>query len=145
VAVLIYATTADLAEWTQQAAPANAASLLRSASLLVREATKSAYYAVDANNLPTDTDVLEAFRDSTCAQAAYWIALGIDPTTGGLSTQGVLRGKRIGSAALDYDTSALASVTAMQERMAAARELCDEAFRILQIQKLQITGPWIVG
>jgi hypothetical protein len=144
VAVLIYATTADLATWTQQAAPANAVQLLRSASLLVREATASAYYQVDANKLPTDTDILEAFKDATCAQAAFWAANGIDPNAP-LAQQGVLNQKAIGSARLGYDTAGAGSLAAWQAKVEAARELCDEARRCLQIQKLQVTGPWIVG
>jgi hypothetical protein len=144
VAVLIYATAADLAEWTQQAAPANAAALLRSASLLVRDATKVCYYAVDGTGLPTDTAVKQAFNDATCCQVAFWAAAGIDPSAP-LAQQGVLNQKAIGSARLGYDTSGAGSLAAWQAKVDAATSLCDEAYRILQDANLQMTGPWVVG
>jgi hypothetical protein len=144
VAVLIYATAADLAEWTQQAAPANAAALLRSASLLVREATKSCFYAVDAGNLPTDADTKQAFNDATCAQAAFWVANGIDPQAV-LAPPKILNSKAIGSARLSYDTSGAGSLQAYQARVEAAQSLCDEAVRILQDAQLQLNGVWVVG
>jgi hypothetical protein len=144
--VLIYAATADLTTWTEAAAPANATQLLRSASLLVREHTLTAYYDVDpATNLPSDPDIKQAFSDATCAQVAMWVAAGIDPTTTGIPQAGVLRGKRIGTAALDYDTAAVSSVTGMQARRAAATTLCQEAVLILQQARLNDHGPWTVG
>ena len=142
---LVYATSTDLAAWTGNPAPANATQLLRSASLLVRDATAAAFYAADTTGLPTDTATKQAFNDATCAQAALWTALGIDPATGGLAATGVLRGKRIGTAALDYDTSALASVTAMNARRDAATTLCSEAVTILRAAGVNTYGPWIVG
>jgi hypothetical protein len=144
VAVLIYATSSDLANWTQQAAPANAATLLRSASLLVRDATKVCYYAVDSNNLPTDATILQAFKDATCCQAAFWAANGIDPTAP-LAQPGVLNQKAIGSARLGYDTAGAGSLAAWQAKVQAAAELCDEAVRILQDANLRLTGAWVIG
>lgn len=142
--VLIYAASADLAAWMGAAAPANATVLLRSASLLVREATRNCFYAVDSGNLPTDATIKQAFNDATCAQAAFWAAAGIDPTNP-IAPLSVLNSKAIGSARLGYDTAGAGSVQAYQTRVDAARTLCDEAFRILQDANLQMTGPWVVG
>lgn len=144
MAVLIYATAADLAKWTQQAAPANAVQLLRSASLLVRDATKACFYAVDSNNMPTDATTLQTFNDATCAQAAFWAANGIDPSAP-LAVPGVLNQKAIGSARLGYDTAGAGSLAAWQAKVQAASELCDEAVRILQDGNLKLSAVWVVG
>lgn len=130
--VLVYASTTDLTSWTQLPAPANAAALLRSASLLVRSSTMSAIYTTDDSGAPTDTKVLQAFKDATCAQASYWAAAGIDPSSGGISTAAPVRSKRLGSGGIDYDTSAATSAATLQTKMAAAATLCGEARLLLQ-------------
>lgn len=131
--VLVYATNADLTAWLAGASlPANSTVLLRSASMLVRNATMTALYNVDNEGLPSDAAVLEAFTDATCAQAAYWSAAGVDPTSGGVSTSAPVRSKKIGSAGIEYDTGVSASVTAFSAKQAAANSLCGEAWMILQ-------------
>jgi len=142
---LVYATAADLATWTGTTAPTNATQLLRRASGLVRKATSVAFYATDTNGLPTDADTLQAFNDATCAQANLWASAGIDPAGGGVAVIAPLRSKRLGSAALDYDTSATSSVTAYSARAKAATELCEEAFDILTTAGLNLINPWIAG
>ena len=142
---LIYASPADLSAWTGATAPPNADQLLRRASGLVRKATATAFYATDPTGLPTDPVTLGAFKDATTAQAAMWSAAGIDPTGGGVAVTAPLRAKKIGSAALDYDTSASSSVTAYSARAAAAVELCTEAVDILQAAGINLLNPWIAG
>lgn len=142
---LIYATSTDLSTWTSATAPANATQLLRRASGLVRKATATAFYATDPTGLPTDPDTLQAFKDATCAQAAMWTAAGIDPAGGGVAVIAPLKAKRIGSAGLDYDTSASSSVTAYTARGAAAVTLCEEAVDILQAAGINLINPWIAG
>lgn len=129
----IYATTADLTAWLAPApVPANAAGLLRSASLLVENATIEAVYATNTAGLPTDTAVAGAFKDATTAQAAMWSAAGIDPAGGGVASSAPVRSKKLGSGSVEYDTSAGGSVTAYAARMAAATSLCTEAWLILK-------------
>lgn len=142
---LVYATTTDLTAWTGATAPPNATQLLRRASGLVRKATAAAFYATDATGLPTDPPTLQAFKDATTAQAALWTAAGIDPTGGGVAVVAPLRAKRIGSAALDYDTSATSSVTAYAARAAATTTLCDESVDILQQAGINLISPWVAG
>lgn len=142
---IVYATTTDLATWTGAAVPTNATVLLRSASRLVRQATAVAFYAVDSNSLPTDATWLQAFKDATCAQVALWAANGIDPTTGGITAAGVLRARKIGTASLDYDTTAATSVTAFAARAFAARTLCQESVEILQQCGIGLNAPWVAG
>lgn len=136
---LIYATSSDLATWTGTTAPANATQLLRSASLLVRDATAAAYYTVDTAGLPTDAVLLQAFKDATCAQAAAWAALGIDPSIGGVLTNSVKTSKGIGSASIGYGDSTAATVA----RANALAGLVPEARRILNAAGLVLTAPWI--
>ena len=130
--MLVHATASDLTAWTGTTAPANATALLRSASLLVDEATVTAVYATDDTGKATDTTVLGALRDATCAQAAAWAALGVDPVAGP-AQQGAtpVSSKTLGSGSVSYDTSAAASVTVQTARARAVTELADDARRIL--------------
>lgn len=80
-----YATQADLAIWGLTTLPSPADSYLRSATMLVRSATKSAVYDVDENGLPSDPIILRAFNDATCAQVEYWQASGVNPMAGGVT------------------------------------------------------------
>jgi hypothetical protein len=140
------ATPADLAAWTGAAAPANATPLLRSASSLVISASSSSYYAADpVTGLASDPVVAQALNDATCIQAAMWVSAGIDPLAGGVGIVAPVRSKKIGSASLDYDTSASASVTAYNARMYAANNLCPEAVRKLQENNLMDSNVWMYG
>jgi hypothetical protein len=132
----------DLANWTQQALPANAVQLLRSASSLVLEATASAYYAVDTTTgLATDTATYNALRDATCIQAAAWAAMGVDPSLGGVQSAGVVASKSIGSASIVYANAA----DAEQARSASLRNLVPEAARKLQLNNLLSSNVWMYG
>ena len=132
----------DLANWTGTAAPANATNLLRSATSLVLEATASAYYPVDpATGLSTDAPTAAVLRDATCIQAAAWVALGIDPATGGVSTATVVQEKSLGSARLVYANAAEAE----QARSATLRNLVPEAMRKLALNNLLTSSAWVYG
>lgn len=71
---MAYATSEQLASYLEATAPADAGRLLTRASELVDDHIVTAFYDVDTNGLPTDTDVAAALRDATCAQVEYWIA-----------------------------------------------------------------------
>ena len=75
-----YATPAELAAYTGQAAPADAAQLLtRASQMLDAQVFRLCWYVADpTTGLPTDTLVAAAFRDATCAQVQWWEELG-DP------------------------------------------------------------------
>lgn len=77
--MIVYAASSDLGTWLNATPPTNAASLLRSASLRVARACMRDPYTDQPG--PTETQPL---NDATCAQAASWIALGIDPVKLGL-------------------------------------------------------------
>jgi hypothetical protein len=139
--VLIYATPSDLVTWTGTAAPSNATSLLRSASLLVAEATVNTYYDVDTTGMPTDATIVTAFRDATCCQAAAWAALGINPAAAGVLQPGVASSKKIGTAQIDYSDSAAAA----DARSAAADSLVPDAYRILFLAGAVSTQVWSWG
>lgn len=148
MALLTYATVDQLEAWTQTAPPDNAATMLRSASMLVRAATRCDYYDVDGTGLPTDAATLAAFANATCAQTALWITAGINPqggtaaalgTVGPVTSSGVLTGR------VTYDATGLtstANVTAIQDSVQA---LCAEAFEILLEAGLCQNGPWTIG
>lgn len=140
--MLVYATDEDLTDWTSQPAPDNADVLLRSASLLVGEATITARYKTDSDGYPSVKTVRGAFRDAVCAQAAAWAAAGIDPTTAGLDKgQGPVSAKSIGSASLSY---AGAENTAAS-RVDAIYALVPDARRILAAEGLLAGRAWVYG
>lgn len=117
--MLVYATPEDLATWTKQTAPEGAAQLLRSASGMVRHATRTALYDTTPAGLPSDPDVADAMRDATCAQAAAWAALGVDPATGPAGVAGQVQSSSILSADVTYaaregaDADKVATLTAL--------------------------------
>lgn len=116
----VYATAADLANWTGTTAPDGAANLLRSATLLVAVASGRDPYI----DVPTGTDAA-ILRDATTAQAAAWTAAGINPTAGGLDAATVKQTK-LGSGDITYDVAAQA-----EARAAAVARLSAEARSIL--------------
>lgn len=137
--MLIYATDADLTDgdvpWLPST-PANSGSLLRSASLLVAESTAGSLYCADDTGLPTDSIVLDAFTQATCAQVAQWVALGMDPLNLGLDASAPVRTKALDGASIGYDTSVTTSAQALAARQAAATELCSQAIQILREVRL---------
>ena len=139
--MLIYATSAELTTWLGVAVPANAADLLRSASLLVRRATLTAIYDVDAaTSLPTDADLVTALREATCSQVATWIALAIDPVKGFAEGGKIVSAKSLGSGSIQYAVD----TNIVQARADAARYLSQDALLILA--QAGLTGsPWELG
>jgi hypothetical protein len=138
VTVLVYATPTELTAWPVTPTPPNAAALLRSASILVRRATLTAYYAADAaTGAPTNPAVVAAFRDATCAQAAMWAAAKIDPI-GGEAGDRVASARTIGSASVTYGDAAATA----KARAVAAAQLCQEARLILADAGLTGGQPW---
>jgi len=125
--MLVYATTSDLTAWlapTGLAVPSDATALLRSASIVVAK-------AVNENLYSPGTVTTDPKRDATCAQVTAWITTGIDPGSGGLSSDQIVKAKSIDGASIDYETSLTASVTAFQKRESIAEQLCAEARDIL--------------
>ncbi|WP_162989184.1 hypothetical protein [Glutamicibacter nicotianae] len=128
----IYATAADVQEWTGQAPPDNVVPLLRSASGLVEEATMLAVYAVDSDGMPRNAGHATAFKEATCEQVAFWAANGLDPSAGELVEvqKRVASSKSIKGASVSYDAADTAR--AKQARVDALRALCTSAFSILR-------------
>lgn len=129
-----YATADDFAasDWNITPPPANLDRLLATASRMVRRATMTAYYATDTAGSPTDSDVAEAMREATCAQAGTWGLTDIDPAKGGVQLGGkLIASKSLLGGSISYDNGAAGSVTTMQARGTAATELSTDAYLIL--------------
>lgn len=140
--MLTYATSSDLLNWSGGTAPTNADQLLRTASILVRKATITATYTVDTAGLPTDADVLQAFKDATCAHAAAMAAALIDPLAGGATTTaGTKAAKKVGTASIEYAGTQQAAAA----RALLAVELAPEALDILQQAGLTPGTTWAAG
>lgn len=54
--------------------PEDLTRLLLRASELIDDYCRTAVYAVDTDDFPTDVDDIAAFRDATCAQVEFWLA-----------------------------------------------------------------------
>lgn len=122
---LVYATVDDLLadNWLEQAPPGNVEALLRSASRLVRAATRTAIYDVTPAGLPVDSDIAGAFRDATCAQVAAWVALDVDPTAGAGAVTSSTTTSSIGSASITREARAGQD----DERAASVHQLVPDA------------------
>ena len=56
------------------APPEDLSRLLTRASELIDDYCRTAVYAVDSVDFPTDVDDIAAFRDACCAQVEFWLA-----------------------------------------------------------------------
>jgi len=139
--VLVYAEASDLAEapWSLDPAPDNADRLIARASQLVRAATRSAIYDVDAAGKPSDEDVLAGFRDAVCAQVATWVSSDIDPTLVATSSR-VEASKSLGPRSVTYADAAQTA----EQRARAASGLTDEAYGYLRDLDIWY-GAWVHG
>lgn len=139
--MLVYATVDDLDDWITPI-PTNADALLRSASLRVREATKTARYTVDGTGLATDATVLQAFKDATCAHAAALATAKVDPAGGGVLTKAsTAAAKSVGSASVSYADAASAAAA----KASLHTSLCPDAVTILQQAGLLSGEVWVIG
>jgi hypothetical protein len=92
-----YATTADLANYSGQAPPADARRLLVNASREIDRITKSALYAVDPRTgLARDPRVRKALADATCEVIGWWDEIGDTTGARGLITSASIAGVSIG-------------------------------------------------
>lgn len=139
---LIYATTADLTAWMQPTSiPTNATQLLRTASMAVREATESAFYAADTTGMPTDPVILQAFKDATCAQAAALATQDINPLAGGALLDGVESSVGLLSGRITY----AGTDQVLSGKKQVIGGLVREAYLILRQAGIILNTPWVVG
>lgn len=140
------ATPTDLAVYitgnpaaTPADGPTNAAILIRSATVLVLDATDGAYYAVDkTTGLATDPSQLQAMNDATCIQAAAWDAIKYNPLAGGVVTNLVKKSKKLLTASFEMAGADAAAAS----QAAIASELVPEALKKLQQNNLIGNGPY---
>ncbi|MEU3161970.1 hypothetical protein ACPCAJ_21035 [Streptomyces griseoincarnatus] len=93
-----YATTTQLANFLHAAPPLDAVKLLeRATDLLDSDFLKAAVYDVDADGMPTDPVVAEAFAEAVCAQVEFWGEVGEET-----DISGPLQGVTIGSVNLQF-------------------------------------------
>lgn len=137
----IYADPASWIAWSgQDEAPDSFVSLVRSASRAVQAATGLWRYTVDGENLPIDANLMDAFRDATCAQISALVALDIDPAAGGTLEGGFETSVKIGSAQVQYT----GAESVMAARQATGQGLCPESIGILQ-NAAQFAGVAVFG
>lgn len=130
---LVLATPADYLEWTgAQSAPANLTPILRSCTTMVLDATKLAVYDADVDGNATDSSIAEALKDAVCIQAAAWVALNIDPSTGGIAMSSVKKTKKLLTASIEYADSDAAAAA----RTAAYTTLVPNAVSTLRLAGL---------
>jgi hypothetical protein len=100
--VPVYATQADYESSPYGATPApdDITNRLTVASSDVDELAMTAVYEVDSSDLPTDTDVREAFRQATVAQAKFTADRDDEAGTGQVATE-----VAIGSARIKYGSA----------------------------------------
>lgn len=62
---------------------------LERASELIDDTVRASFAVDDTTNLPTDTAVIAAMRDATCAQIEFWLEVGEDHDVEGLADRQV--------------------------------------------------------
>lgn len=130
--MITYATTDQLGAWITDGSLDNADALLRSATILVARACERDLYT----DSPTGTDA-QALADATCAQAATWIALGVDPAKAGTDFPAPVKSSTVLGANVQRDTTAQSAAI-----VTAAAGLCPLAIDILQTSGLlYVPGP----
>lgn len=94
----VYATAADYQTYSGQTPPADIdRQLARASELLDSEVLLPAWYDIDANSMPTNAEVIEAFAKATCAQVEFWGEVGEE-----VDLSGPIQGARIGTVTLQY-------------------------------------------
>ena len=99
----IYATTTDYAGFAEAAFEGDSDKLtkrLRAASIEVESLTTRSIFDTDAEGVPTDPKVIEAFVEATCAIVAHWEVTD-DPT----GAEAGLGAVKIGSVSLGTTSS----------------------------------------
>lgn len=102
--MLVYATSDELADHVAEI-PDNADQLLKRASIMVRNATRFDLYDTLPSGMPEDLDVIDAFREATCAQVAEWVANDVDPVAGEAGVQAGVASSSIAGGSVSYDLS----------------------------------------
>lgn len=133
--MLIYATRADYADWLsvdpETLTDPKIDLRLRYASAMMRRASVASRYRHDKDTgLPTDTHVIQAFRDATCAQAEAWTAQGLDPAEGVTQIRGQLVRKQMNGSEMQWanDTKGLV----FDEQLKALSTLAPLAAQIMR-------------
>jgi hypothetical protein len=118
----VYATPEQLSAYTGRPAPGDADGLLARASrFLDTEVLKSCVYDVDADGMPTASDVAEGFAQAVCAQVAWWDEIGDSTGAAGAGWGAVSLGP----------LSLSRSVTDVSPYASAARQLAPAAWDVL--------------
>lgn len=104
-----HATLAQLETYLGEAPPASGARLLQRATELIDSHVFGHYDIDSVTELPTETKVIQALRDATCAQVEWWLATGDEkeatsrfthPGIGSLNL--VTTGRRLAPRAVDH-------------------------------------------
>ena len=127
----VYAVPSDLATFTGEDAPPNAAALLARATRLVEGLTTTARYTTDDEGMPEDLEISEAFRDAVCAQAVWFEETG---DTSGASA-------RFNSLSLGSFSASGGGTGAATNTSAAASRYAPEAVQILRTAGLLNQPP----
>lgn len=134
--MIVYATADDLLEGWLGEAPADAAMLLRQASLLVGDATRFDEYDVDDDEMPTNAKIRAALRDATCQQVASWKAAKVNPLAGVVGQDRLISSQSVDGASVSYT-----NLATRDDVVRATSELCAASRMILQQSGLGSRTP----
>jgi hypothetical protein len=130
----VYATATQFTTYTGQPADADTDRLLRDASIMFdAELLGLSAFAVDADGLPTDARVAEAFAAAVSHQVAWWGELGDSTGAAGAGWGSV----EIGSVKLSR------SVTAVSGSDSPARQIAPKAWD--ELRSPDLAGRFVLG
>lgn len=133
----VYATLADYRNAIHDQDAVISDGLLAQASLVVDELVMGAVYVVDDDDMPTDTGVLEALSDATCAQAQWMDATG--------DTTGVGDVMEVESASIGSVSYSGAHRVAAVSRTASGRPVAAATIAVLRVAGMSPTGVIVYG
>ncbi len=138
--MLVYADEAALGGWVSPM-PDNASALLRAASRLVRKATVNDLYDTTPARIPSEPEVLAAFENATCQQAAFWAANGIDPDAGTAGLEQVAVSSSIAGGSVSFESGQAAAIA--EDLRASLESLVPAAWEYLTDEGLGSTRPGV--
>lgn len=140
MAVIVYATPADLVPGWLPVEPPNALSLIRAASILARDETALARYDADERTgLPTAPKIIAAFQDAVCQQVSAWAAAKVDPDAGIAGQE-----KEVASESVPGGSVTYRQTVTPEQRAALLENLCPLSRKILRSAGLMSKIPTVL-
>jgi len=145
MAAPIYADLDDYKTWSGDTAADLPDALFARASSVVDEVLIGAVYAVDGDQQPTDTDVIDALRDATCAQVQWFDETGDTTGSGAGGELGHITSASIGSASYSIKNTGGGTDAGATQTTPSGITIAPTVLSILRAAGLKPSGVLVYG